>query len=64
LEANKIPPRQAYRLIQRYLRMQRIWDTILVTNEALEAELFALPSQEMVAQLGPELKVLRDGDAA
>jgi len=59
LEAEKIPPRKAYRLIQRYLRMESIWDSVRVANADLEAKLFPLPSPEMAAQLSAELKAMR-----
>jgi hypothetical protein len=51
LEGERIPPRKAYRLIKRYLRMKRIWDRVCVANETLEAELFPPPLPETLAQL-------------
>jgi hypothetical protein len=55
LEAENIPPGKAYRLIRRYLRIKRIWDSVHVTNEVLEAELFPLPSPEMLGEFGAAL---------
>jgi hypothetical protein len=55
LKAEGIPVRKAYRLIERYRRMEAIWDRVQGANAPLEAELFPLP-------LAAELQAMRDSD--
>jgi hypothetical protein len=55
LKAERIPERKAYRLIERYRRMEAIWDRVQSGNAPLDAELFSLPP---VA----ELQAMSDGD--
>jgi len=61
LKAEHIPPRKAYRLIKRFLRIERIWDRVRVTNAPL-VEGFTPPSPELLAQFGTELKAISDSD--
>jgi hypothetical protein len=62
LKAENIPPRKAYRLIERYRRMRTIWDRVADANAALEKEIIPVPSGETIEKLEAALQAMWDAD--
>jgi hypothetical protein len=66
LEAEKIPPRMAYRLIKRYVRFRSIRDRVLVANEEIAAKVLsamALPAdalERLEAVIQKDLDIMCD----